>query len=38
MNIFFWENLLLVPVTFGWGVWTSEGSRRLAPADVGGTL
>ena len=38
MNIFFWENLLLVLVIFGWGVWTSEGSPRLAPADVGGTL
>jgi hypothetical protein len=38
MNIFFWENLLLVLVIFGWGVWTSEGSARLGPADVGGTL
>jgi hypothetical protein len=31
MNIFFWENLLLVLVIFGWGVWTSEGSSRLGP-------
>jgi hypothetical protein len=31
MNIFFWENLLLVLVIFGWGVWTSEGSQRLGP-------
>jgi hypothetical protein len=32
MNIFFWENLLLVLVIFGWGVWSSEGSQRLGPA------
>jgi hypothetical protein len=31
MNIFFWENLLLVLVIFGWGVWTSEGSQKLGP-------
>jgi hypothetical protein len=31
MNIFFWENLLLVLVILGWGVWTSEGARRLGP-------
>jgi hypothetical protein len=31
MNIFFWENLLLVLGIFGWGVWTSEGSPRLGP-------
>jgi hypothetical protein len=31
MNIFFWENLLLVLAIFGWGLGTSEGSRRLGP-------
>jgi hypothetical protein len=31
MNIFFWENLLLMITIFGWGAWTSEGSRRLSP-------
>jgi hypothetical protein len=31
MNIFFWENLLLVLVIFGWGMWTREGSPRLGP-------
>ena len=31
MNIFFWENLFLGLVIFGWGVWTSEGSPRFGP-------
>jgi len=22
MNIFFWENLVLIGVLFGWGIWT----------------
>jgi hypothetical protein len=31
MNIFFWENLLLMIAIFGWGIWTSEGPQRLSP-------
>ena len=28
MNIFFWENVLLILVLFGWGVWLRNGSPR----------
>lgn len=31
MNIFFWENLLLVLVIFGWGLWRKDAPSRLAP-------
>jgi hypothetical protein len=31
MNIFFWENLLLVLVIFGWGLWRRDAASRLAP-------
>ena len=31
MNIFFWENLLLMLAIFGWGVWSRAGSPRLSP-------
>jgi len=26
MNIFFWENLVLMAVIFGWGIWTRSPS------------
>jgi hypothetical protein len=26
MNIFFWENVLLILVMFGWGIWLRDGS------------
>jgi hypothetical protein len=28
MNIFFWENVLLILVLFGWGIWLRDGSPR----------
>lgn len=31
MNIFFWENLLLLLVIFGWGIWRRNGPSRLGP-------
>lgn len=31
MNIFFWENLLLVLVIFGWGIWRKDAPSRLGP-------
>ena len=28
MNIFFWENVLLILVMFGWGIWIRDGSPK----------
>jgi hypothetical protein len=30
MNIFFWENMVLILVLFGWGIWTRDVSPREA--------
>jgi hypothetical protein len=32
MNIVLWENLLLVLVIFGWGLWRRDSASRLGPA------
>jgi hypothetical protein len=32
MNIFFWENLVLSVVIFGWGIWREEPSLGEARA------